>query len=323
MNSNRLVIPGEKVGEENHGFMSGWGTYSIDGCIVSSVAGIVHTIDKLITVIQKNKPFKPEIGDVILGRIVSIDKKSWRVNINSTRDATLNLVNINLPLGEQRKRSVEDTLLMRTFFQENDLLSGEVLQVHSDGGIAIQTRNLKYGKLKNGLLVKVNHNLVVKMKTHFIELVNNVKCIIGMNGLIWIYYSTLKLDSEYFSDDTNLVKDFEKVEEINKDTSVLLILFRNIVIALDRSSIAVNQRSIILFFQLYVKSVCNFSLEKDFVGKECIKTLSDNLVIDENIEIEIIRLLRKELSEKHKMNPNQYTEHSLVKTLQMEEDNLN
>jgi len=37
---------------------------------------------------------------------------------------------------------------MRLFFEENDLLSGEVQQIHSDGGVNIQTRNLKYGKVK-------------------------------------------------------------------------------------------------------------------------------------------------------------------------------
>jgi len=36
---------------------------------------------------------------------------------------------------------------MRLFFEENDLLSGEIQQIHSDGGVNIQTRNLKYGKV--------------------------------------------------------------------------------------------------------------------------------------------------------------------------------
>ena len=37
---------------------------------------------------------------------------------------------------------------MRLFFEENDLVSGEIQQIHSDGGVNIQTRNLKYGKVK-------------------------------------------------------------------------------------------------------------------------------------------------------------------------------
>lgn len=61
----------------------------------------MNTISKLVTVIPKNSPYKPEVGDVIIGRIISVDKKSWRVDINAQRDANLNLTSINLPLGEQ------------------------------------------------------------------------------------------------------------------------------------------------------------------------------------------------------------------------------
>ena len=63
------------------------------------------------------------------------------------RDATLMLTAINLPQGEQRRRSEQDQMMMRTFFQENDLVSGEIQALHKDGSVAIQTRNLKYGKV--------------------------------------------------------------------------------------------------------------------------------------------------------------------------------
>ena len=42
---------------------------------------------------------------------------------------------------------------MRIYFKENDLLSGEIQQITQNGNIHIQTRNLKYGKLKNGILL--------------------------------------------------------------------------------------------------------------------------------------------------------------------------
>ena len=95
----------------------------------------------------ENSPYKPEVGDVIVGRVLSVDKKSWRVDINAQRDANLNLTAINLPRGEQRRRSEDDAMQMRIYFEENDLLSGEVQQTHQDGGVNIQTRNLKYGKV--------------------------------------------------------------------------------------------------------------------------------------------------------------------------------
>ena len=53
-----------------------------------------------------------------------------------------------MPRGEQRIKDVEDQMQMRNYFKENDLLSGEIQQININGNIHIQTRNLKYGKLK-------------------------------------------------------------------------------------------------------------------------------------------------------------------------------
>ena len=126
---------------------SGWGTYSHNKIIYAALAGHVKTISKLVTVSPLNSPYRPEIGHVVIARIIAVDKKSWRVNMNGLRDGVLNLAAINLPQGEQRRRSEEDSLQMRKHFTENDLLSGEVQQIFNDGSINIHTRNLKYGKV--------------------------------------------------------------------------------------------------------------------------------------------------------------------------------
>ena len=93
---------------------------------------------------------------MIIGRVISVNKKSWDVDICAQRYGTLNLTAINLPRGEQRIRNEEDQMQMRRYFKENDLLSGEIQQTNANNGVIhIQTRNLKYGKLKNGILLKL------------------------------------------------------------------------------------------------------------------------------------------------------------------------
>lgn len=84
---------------------------------------------------------------------------------------------------------------MRGFFKEGDIVSGEVMQVNSsDGRIQIQTRNLKYGKLLNGFLLKLDSNFIRRMKNHIIEFFGDpqpvVGAIIGTNGYVWIYAPT-------------------------------------------------------------------------------------------------------------------------------------
>jgi len=341
VSSNRLVVPGEIIAEESNGFMAGWGTYSSEGKIISAVAGTIQTIDKLINVCIKNNPYRPEQGDVVIGRIISVEQKNWKVNINSSRDAVLNIVNINLPQGEQRRRNEEDLNMMKSFFSENDLLSGEVLSVHSDGGVTLQTRNMKYGKLKDGILINVNPNLIKKMRIHFLELVNNVKCILGKNGLVWVYFSTIKLNTEYFTDDENKINELNKKEEINKNIALLIILIREIVISLNKHKVQIEKGSILSYLSLYlsrkgcfinnkssetfedkVKSLItsgkNESLLYDF---DYIK-LSKEIIIDEYNELEII----KELNTKYKpSNFNQPTfDVSIIQKAleEAEEDNI-
>ena len=53
------------------------------------------------------------------------------------------------------------------------------------------------------------------MKFNFFDIFGDIKCIIGMNGLIWVYYSTVKIESDYFTDDQNQVNQFNK-HEVNK-----------------------------------------------------------------------------------------------------------
>jgi exosome complex component RRP4 len=75
---------------------------------------------------------------------------------------------------------------MRTFFAEDDLVSAEVHSVFSDGSLALHARSLKYGKLENGLLVRVPCSLVRRLKQHFVALPCGVDAIIGMNGCVWL-----------------------------------------------------------------------------------------------------------------------------------------
>ena len=221
----KLVFPGQQIASTTEGYMAGNGTYEENNIIISSLCGIVNKISKLITVIPKKSPYKPEIGDVIIGRITSVEKKNWNLDINCRREGILNLASINLPSGEQRIKNEEDEIKMRKYFNEGDLISCEVQQISQSGSINLQTRNLKYGKLKNGLLIQVNHYLVKKTKKQFVDLIDNIKAILGLNGIIWVYFSTVKVADEYFNDDKTQIDSLNKEEKPDFYSSILIVLF--------------------------------------------------------------------------------------------------
>uniref|UniRef100_A0A914QI26 Ribosomal RNA-processing protein 4 n=1 Tax=Panagrolaimus davidi TaxID=227884 RepID=A0A914QI26_9BILA len=180
----KIVVPGSIISNRTD-FMSGHGTFYGDEDIVASVAGSVRQVNKLLTVQPFKSRYSPDVGDVIVGRVVEVQQKRWKVDINSISEGTLALANVSLPGGELRRKSAEDEMRMRMYMEEGDLVVAEVLNVQSDA-IQLQARTLRYGKLGQGLLVKVSPSLMKRRKTHFHDLHFGAKIILARNGWVWI-----------------------------------------------------------------------------------------------------------------------------------------
>lgn len=161
--------------------------------VVSSVAGTIERVNKLISVrplhsrwvhpceylfeetalcraniLTLKIRYTPEVGDLVIGRIVEVGAQRWRVDANGRQDAVLMLSSVNLPGGVQRRKIESDALKMREFLAEGDvsfrsclwamvcmipgltedqLLVAEVQAFFGDGAMSLHTRSLKYGKV--------------------------------------------------------------------------------------------------------------------------------------------------------------------------------
>lgn len=140
--------------------------------------------------------YTPEIGDLVVGRIVEVQSKRWRVDVSAPLLAALPLSAINLPGGILRRRTAVDELNIRAYFTEGDLLVAEVQSVHGDGSASLHTRSLKYGKLRNGFFMSVagaggGAGGVVRSRRQIwtVETANGggeVDVVLGVNGYVWI-----------------------------------------------------------------------------------------------------------------------------------------
>ncbi|CAK7214003.1 Exosome complex component rrp4 [Sporothrix bragantina] len=153
-----IVTPGEVITDDPQ-WMRGHGTYAATtgpaGGIVSSLAGTVMRTNRLLSVRPLRARYAPEVGDLVVGRIVEVQARRWRVDVGASQLAALPLSAINLPGGVLRKRTETDELQIRTFFAEGDLLVAEVQQIFGDGVAVLHTRSLRYGKLRNGVFFAV------------------------------------------------------------------------------------------------------------------------------------------------------------------------
>ncbi|KAM3512175.1 hypothetical protein MY11210_004163 [Beauveria gryllotalpidicola] len=186
---------------------AGHGTYVPPGStsITSSLAGTLTRTNKLLSVRPLRARYTPEIGDLVVGRIVEVQAKRWRVDVAASQLAILQISAINLPGGILRKRTETDELQIRSFFSEGDLVVAEVQQLHQDGAASLHTRSLKYGKLRNGVFASVSGTGggagVVRAKRQAWTMepaatgsaaaaaaaaAHKMDVLLGVNGYIWI-----------------------------------------------------------------------------------------------------------------------------------------
>ncbi|KAK6031994.1 hypothetical protein OSTOST_01840, partial [Ostertagia ostertagi] len=183
--------------------MSGHGTIPIGDKLSASVSGVKVQYSRLFScgAVQIEVRFVffiicfsyilfilryvPKIGDVVVGRIASIQRARWKVDVNYRMAAILHLNNVNLPGGELRRKGLEDEVAMSKHLVVGDMVSAEVQQIRMRGQLQLHTRNLKYGKLGQGVMVKVPPSLVKPQKEYMHE-IYGVGVIIGCNGIIWI-----------------------------------------------------------------------------------------------------------------------------------------
>jgi len=205
-----LVIPGQVIAtsstnpeqaatdntNNNEGFLRGHGTFvehdasKQEDRLVASVCGVVHRVNKLITVVPYCPSlYKGNVGDLVVGRITAVGVSRWTVSLHEAgKDAGLPLSGVHLPGGAQRMRTSQDSRDMRLFLREGDLVCAEVHKVQpSDGSLSLHTRSHRFTKLENGLLVEIPPALVPRRKNHVVSLVNDtIDALWGVNGKIWL-----------------------------------------------------------------------------------------------------------------------------------------
>jgi exosome complex component RRP4 len=175
----------------------GHGTYNSPALptITATLAGTILKTNKLLSVSPLRARYTPEIGDLVIGRIIEVQKNRWKVDVSAPLLAQLPLSSINLPGGVLRRRTTNDELQMRNYFQEGDLVVAEVQQIGSqDGAATLHTRSLKYGKLRNGVFMALSGSGggsgVVRSRRQVFTVSGGggveVNVILGVNGYIWL-----------------------------------------------------------------------------------------------------------------------------------------
>jgi exosome complex component RRP4 len=244
----QIVTPGEII-TTDPSYMRGHGTYlDENNHLRSSIAGLVSKLNRLVLVKPlSTRRYVGDIGDVVIGRVLDIGNKRWRVDIRARQDAILQLSSIPLPGGIQRRKSEEDELMMRNFFAEGQILVAEVQTLFADGALGIHTRNARYGKLLTGELITVQPSLIKRAKSHFGLTEWDVELIIGINGYIWIGKPrkvTSKSTTLMDLDEASLTLYNNDVEPVSLKEREAITRTRNVILMMDKYHCPIDESSI-------------------------------------------------------------------------------
>ena len=182
--SINILTPGQTVTDDIQ-WMRGHGTFTADTestTIRSTLAGTLQKTNKLLSIVPLRARYTPEIGDLVIGRVVEVQSRRWKVDVAAPLLANLLLSSINLPGGILRKRTSVDELNIRSYFSEGELVVAEVRELFQDGSPSLHTRSLKYGKLRNGHFMAKRQIFTIQTSGRGGE----VDVILGVNGYIWL-----------------------------------------------------------------------------------------------------------------------------------------
>ncbi|KAK5189177.1 Exosome complex component rrp4, partial [Cryomyces antarcticus] len=92
LSNKAIVTPGEVVTDDPQ-WMRGHGTFTDPDttAILSTVAGTIQKTNKLLSILPLRARYTPEIGDLVIGRIVEVRSRRWRVDLSAPLLASLPL----------------------------------------------------------------------------------------------------------------------------------------------------------------------------------------------------------------------------------------
>ncbi|CAK8985394.1 Exosome complex component RRP4 (Exosome component 2) (Ribosomal RNA-processing protein 4) [Durusdinium trenchii] len=249
----QLVCPGDVVSAEP-GALRGRGVVErADGKLVATTCGVVEHVNKLLYVRPLKHRYAGSVGDVVVGRIVEVQTDRWAVEIGTAQLAYLHLGAIHLPGNVQRRRTDEDTLRIREFFDENDLISAEVQKVQESGELALQTRNSRYGKLQNGVLACVPSVFVRRQAQHLVNLPRvGVMVVLGNNGWVWVC-APPKVAGSGRQETINFSQMDVRYQKVNPDMRERISRVRNSVLCLVGYGLEITPDSITFLYEQSLK----------------------------------------------------------------------
>jgi len=179
--NREVVIPGEVV-SEGEDFLPGDWTVKTDKGIVATRLGTLDKSDRLVKVIPISGVYIPRRGNTVIGEVRDLNSAGWSMNINAPTHSFLTLRECPMFVAESE---------MENAYGVGDLAVVKIISIKRVG-IDVTAKGRGLGKIKEGIIVRVNPNRVPRIigkEGSMIRLIkSSTGCdiTVGQNGLVWV-----------------------------------------------------------------------------------------------------------------------------------------
>ena len=181
MSERKIVIPGEVIVSGDK-YLPGEGTEKKDNDIIAIIYGLSEETKGLVKVIPLSGVYHPRRGNVVIGKVENVTFNGWIIDITAPNNAFLSLTEVPRYVNKDGLEEVMDI---------GDMVVAKIWNINKRG-IDLSIKSRGFGKVEEGMIIKINPNKVPRVIGKEGSMVNLIKnetgcnITIGQNGLIWI-----------------------------------------------------------------------------------------------------------------------------------------
>lgn len=176
-----IVIPGEVI-VSGDDYLPGEGTEKHGQEIIALRYGLAEEQNRLVKIIPLSGTYAPRRGNVVIGRVEELTFNGWVIDIGTPERAFLSLMEVPRYVNKDALEEVMDI---------GDMVVAKIWSINKRG-IDLSIKMRGFGKVDEGLILKVNPNKVPRIigkEGSMISLIkDNTGCniTVGQNGVVWI-----------------------------------------------------------------------------------------------------------------------------------------
>ena len=177
----KIVIPGEVI-IKGSDYLPGEGTEKNGEEILAMRYGLAEESNRLVKVISLSGVYQPRRGNVVIGRVESVNFNGWVIDIETADRAFLSVQEVPRYVNRDGLTDVMDV---------GDIVVSKIAGIGGRGiDLTIKSRGL--GRIDGGMVAQINPNKVPRIIGKEGSMINLIKnesgcnITVGQNGLIWI-----------------------------------------------------------------------------------------------------------------------------------------